>query len=98
MKEIFIILFSSNLFLIAQTQLFVTPPFQGVSANSSSVEFDVSNLGDGDMNWTAVSNDPSWLTITSGNSGTNGGTIQVSYLANSEDYRVGSITVTAPVL
>lgn len=77
-------------------QLSITPPFQGVLTSSGSVDFDLKNIGSGDMNWTAVSNDPSWLTITSGSSGLNDGQIQVSYLANSGDYRVGTITVTAP--
>ena len=88
------IAYSGN--IVEEPKLFATPPFHGVPATSGSVIFDVSNIGNGNMNWTAVSNDPSWLTITSGSSGVNVGLIQVSYLANSADYRIGTITITAP--
>ncbi len=81
---------------IKQGILSVTPPFHGVPASSGTVTFDVNNLGGGIMNWNAVSNDPSWLAITSGSSGTNAGQITVSYQSNTADYRVGTITITSP--
>jgi hypothetical protein len=50
------------------------------------------------MNWTAsVVSGGSWCTITSGGSGTNSGTINVSYTANpNTTVRVATIRVTAP--
>jgi hypothetical protein len=46
------------------------------------------------LNWTASTTD-NWITITSGSSGTDAGTINVSYLANSGVARTGTITVTS---
>ena len=44
--------------------------------------------------WTAVSSDPSWLTITQGGSGTGNGTIKYSVAAHSStSRRTGMITV-----
>ncbi len=49
------------------------------------------------MSWTAAK-DPgdTWFEITSGSSGTNSGTISVSYDENMGSARVGTITITAP--
>lgn len=46
--------------------------------------------------WTAVSNNTSWLTITSGSSGTGSGTVNYSYTQNTSTTspRTGTITVT----
>ncbi len=85
----------SNSITLDQPIIYVTPPFHGVPATDGSVVFDIKNIGTGSMNWIAESNDPSWLTITSGSSGTDSGQISVSYLANSADYRVGKIIITA---
>lgn len=43
--------------------------------------------------WTAVSNDPAWLTITSGASGTGSGTVQYRAAVNAGAPRVGSISI-----
>ena len=74
--------------------LSVSPDFRDVSASSGTTSFSVSNLGTGTMNWSAVANH-SWLQITSGGAGTNTGTINLSYSANSGAARTGTITVTA---
>jgi hypothetical protein len=79
-----------------QPVLSVSPDNRDVSKDASSTSFSVSNAGTGTMSWTAVSGS-SWLTITSGSSGTNSGTISVSYTQNTgTSPRIGSITVTAP--
>jgi RHS repeat-associated protein len=44
-------------------------------------------------NWTATSNATSWLTVTSGASGSGNGTVNYSVAANSGPQRVGTITV-----
>lgn len=68
---------------IDKPALAVTPASQPVSADSGSVSFAVANAGGGSMPWSAVvTNGEDWLTISSGNSGTNVGTITVSYTAN----------------
>jgi len=81
-----------------QPILSLNPTVQKVNKPSGKTMFNVSNLsGAGTMNWTAVTNGTSWLTIDSGSSGTNDGTITVSFDSNdSGSERTGTITVTAP--
>ncbi|MFI5252889.1 MAG: T9SS type A sorting domain-containing protein, partial [Bacteroidota bacterium] len=80
----------------AVPSLSVTPPDQPVSADAGTTSFHVSNTGGGTLVWSASVTDGTWLQITSGNSGTNTGTIDVSYSQNaSTSKRVGTITVTA---
>jgi hypothetical protein len=43
--------------------------------------------------WTAVSNNPSWITITGGASGTGPGTVTYSITANNGPARTGTITI-----
>jgi hypothetical protein len=43
--------------------------------------------------WTAVSNDPTWLTVTGGASGTGGGTVSYGAAANAGAPRAGSISI-----
>ncbi|MDZ7386335.1 MAG: BACON domain-containing carbohydrate-binding protein [candidate division KSB1 bacterium] len=78
--------------------LVVTPSSHDVPARAGTTGFEVDNTGGGTMNWTAtVTEGASWLTITSGASGTNKGTIVVAHAANpSTTPRSGTITVTAP--
>ncbi|NIR95398.1 MAG: BACON domain-containing protein, partial [Gammaproteobacteria bacterium] len=78
--------------------LSVTPSNQNVPSTAGNTTFDVANTGTGTMNWTAtVTSGGSWLTITSGGSGTNSGTIVVDYTANSNpSQRQGTIRVDAP--
>ena len=77
--------------------LSVTPDNRDVSATAGNTTFSVANIGGGTMSWTAtVTSGSSWLSITSGSSGTNSGTINVSYTANGgTSSRTGTITVTA---
>lgn len=86
-----------NFSALTQSILSVTPVDRPVSSSSGSATFAVSNAGTGIMNWTAGS-DQSWATITSGASGTNNGTISLSYAENpsSTDSRIATIIVTAP--
>ncbi len=74
----------------------VSPLNQNVGTNSGTTTFAVSNSGTGTLNWTA-SSDASWAKITDGSSGTNTGTITVSYDANTtnQDGRIAHITVSA---
>lgn len=78
--------------------LVVTPSSRNVPAGAGTTEFEVDNHGGGTMNWSAtVTEGAPWLTITSGASGTNKGTIVVAHSANpSPTPRSGTITVTAP--
>jgi all-beta uncharacterized protein/S-layer family protein len=52
----------------------------------------------GGCNWTAVSNDPSFITVTSGTPGTGNGTVNFTVAANSSgSIRAGSITVAGRI-
>ncbi|NTW31817.1 MAG: T9SS type A sorting domain-containing protein [Bacteroidetes bacterium] len=55
----------------------------------------VANPGAGSLSWTAASNATSWLTITSGSTGTNNGNVKISLAANTGAARTGNITFTA---
>ncbi len=81
-----------------QPILSVTPDNQNVTSPSGSTSFAVANVGTGTMTYTsAVTTGNDWLTITSGGSGGNTGTIVVAYTQNTSSApRVGTITVTAP--
>ena len=74
--------------------LTVTPNFVTVGPSSGTASFNVTNTGGGTMDWTAVS-DIFWIKIKTGASGTNGGTINVTYDHNNSALRVGTITITA---
>jgi len=78
--------------------LSVTPQYQTVSKEAGTKSFRVSNTGTGTMHWTAaVTSGNSWLSITSGSSGSNSGTINCSFTANTDtSARAGTIRVTAP--
>ena len=71
------------------------PPTQ--PATAGSVSFNVNNTGSGTMSYSAsVTSGSSWLSITSGGSGGNSGTIVVSYSANNTgSQRSGTIQVSA---
>lgn len=63
--------------------LSVTPSNRDVGSDAGMTMFSVSNLGSGSMNWIAqVTNGGDWLSIASGFSGTNSGTITLSFTAN----------------
>jgi len=82
----------------AQPVLSVTPSNQAVSKDAGTTTFSVSNTGTGTMPWTAaVTPASTWLTITSGASGTDSGTINCSFPANtSTSTRTATVRVTAP--
>jgi len=81
----------------SQPILSVTPANANVSASAGTTSFTVSNTGGGNFNYSAaVSADSTWLTIKSGASGGNSGTISVAYPANVGTQRTGTIVVTAP--
>jgi len=77
--------------------LSVTPSNQNVSGASGTTAFSVSNTGGGTMPWTAaVTSDGSWLSITSGASGTNAGSINCSFTSNTNiSARTATIRITA---
>jgi hypothetical protein len=77
--------------------LSVTPANRDVAVSAGTTTFDVSNTGGGTMNWTAaVLAGGDWLSLQSGASGTNAGTVTVSFMANQTvSPRQGIIIVTA---
>ncbi len=77
--------------------LVISPTSQAFDFPGGSSSFAVSNSGGGTMAWTAsVTTGPSWLHISSGNSGSNSGNINITADANPDNaIRTGVITVTA---
>ncbi|HRI47047.1 MAG TPA: BACON domain-containing carbohydrate-binding protein, partial [Ignavibacteriaceae bacterium] len=88
-----------TLSITAQTSqpiLSVTPDNRDVTSASGTTTFSVSNTGTGTMSYTSsVTTGSAWCTITSGGTGSNSGTINVSYTANTGAARTAQITVTA---
>ena len=80
-----------------QPILSVAPSNRDVSSSNGSTSFSVSNTGGGIMGWTAsVTSGGSWLSIASGSSGTNAGTVNAYYTQNTTaSQRIGAIRVTA---
>lgn len=75
--------------------LSVTPSSRDVPAKSGTTTFSVSNTTAGTMQWTAASYTP-WIQIKNGSSGTNDGTITVSYETNTgAETRTGAIKISA---
>jgi hypothetical protein len=71
-----------------------SPPTQQASAGS--LNLNIKNTGFGTMNYSArVTSASPWLSIESGGSGGNSGTVSVSYEANPGGQRTGTIEVTA---
>jgi len=77
--------------------LSVLPVNRDVSKDVGTTTFSVSNTGTGTMSWSAaVTSGSDWLHITSGSSGTNTGTINCAFDANTAATgRTGTIRVTA---
>jgi hypothetical protein len=76
--------------------LAISPSSRSVIKDAGSTTFSVSNSGTGSMNWAAtVTSGGSWMSITSGASGTNTGTITCAYTTNTGAARSGTIRVTA---
>ncbi|MEI6261899.1 MAG: M12 family metallo-peptidase [Deltaproteobacteria bacterium] len=82
---------------VSQTVLSVTPTTQSVGSVTGTATFSVSNTGTGTMLWTAaVTAGGDWLSITSGASGTDAGTIACVYAANTGgSSRTAGIRITA---
>ena len=81
----------------AQLALSVSPASRSVAKAAGTTTFSVANTGTGTMPWTAaVTSGGSWLSITTGSSGSNSGTISCSFTANAGiSVRTASIRVTA---
>ena len=77
--------------------LVISPTSRDVAKDAGTTTFSVSNTGTVTMSWTAaVTSSSSWLTITTGASGTDTGTINCSFSANtSTSARTATIRVTA---
>ena len=77
--------------------LVISPLSREVTKDAGSTTFSVSNTEtDATMPWTAtITAGGDWLSITSGASGTNTGTITCAYTANTSSSRTGTIRVTA---
>ena len=78
--------------------LSVSPANRNVAKDAGATTFSVSNTGAGTMTWTtAVTSGGSWLSITSGVSGTDVGTINCSFTANTSTTtaRIATIRVTS---
>jgi len=75
----------------------VSPGSRDVAKDTGTTKFSVSNTGTGSMLWTAaVTPVSSWLSIKSGASGTNSGTINCGFTANTgASARTATIQVTA---
>ncbi|MDR0352377.1 MAG: SUMF1/EgtB/PvdO family nonheme iron enzyme [Opitutaceae bacterium] len=79
--------------------LSVTPATRSVGVASGSTTFAVANTGEGTLPWTAaVTAGGGWARITSGSTGTNAGTITLTYEANPPGgaARTAKIEITAP--
>jgi len=77
-------------------RLHVEPLQRNVGTQAGTTSFEVTNVGGGTMPWTAsVTTGADWLTITSGTSGTDTGTIVCAFQANPGQSRTGTIAVNA---
>jgi hypothetical protein len=76
--------------------LSVTPTSVTMSAAAGSTNFSVNNSGTGSLSYSStVTSGSSWLSITSGATGGNSGTITASYTSNTGVQRSGTIQITA---
>jgi hypothetical protein len=82
---------------IAAPSLVVSPETQIVAKEAGTATFAVSNAGTGTLTWAAaVTSGSDWLSITSGSSGTDSGSIIVSFTKNSVPVmRTATIQITA---
>jgi uncharacterized protein (TIGR02145 family) len=82
---------------LGNPELSVSPSSRNVDSESGTTTFTVSSTGVDTMVWTAeVTSGNDWLTIISGESGSDSGTISCQYDANVEtDPRTGVIRITA---
>jgi hypothetical protein len=82
---------------LGDPELSVNPTSRNVDSEAGTTTFSISNTGVDTMAWTAeVTSGNDWLTIISGESGSDSGTISCQYDANVEtDPRTGVIRITA---
>jgi hypothetical protein len=71
----------------------ISPESQSIDVGGGSGSVSVT-CGTG-CNWTASSNNASWITITGGSSGTGNGTVTYSVTANTGSARNGTITIAS---
>jgi hypothetical protein len=71
----------------------ITPAPAVATASPLGATSSVMVLGSAGCQWTAISNDPSWLTITDGGSGIGIGTVSYTVPANPGNPRTGTLTV-----
>jgi len=70
----------------------ITPKSKQFSAQDGSGEVTVSTQNG--CSWTAQSNNPDWIAVASGSSGTGSGTVKYSVLSNSTSgSRTGTLTI-----
>lgn len=75
--------------------LSVTPAIRYAGSTPGTATFVVTNTGSGNMAYSAAESE-TWLSITHGANGTNGGTVTVAFLTNSVmTMRTGIVTMTA---
>ncbi|MFH0999057.1 MAG: BACON domain-containing carbohydrate-binding protein [Pseudomonadota bacterium] len=80
---------------MAPPSVSVSPASRDVAKDAITTTFNVSNTET--LPWTAtVTSGGSWLTITSGATGTDAGTITCAFEANTDTARTGTIRVTGP--
>lgn len=80
-----------------QPILSVLPTMQNVSREAGATMFTINNTGGGSMPWIAsVISGSDWLSIKSGSSGTDSGTVIINHSENElENSRMGTIHITA---
>ncbi len=90
------IYFGSEILPLSLATLEVTPANQNVNYLPGTTSFSVARTGEEPVAWTAsVTSGASWLTISSGSSGTDAGTIVAAYERNGDfGERIGTIQVT----
>jgi len=78
-------------FIATECSYLLTPDAVNVGAGATTGSFTVT--APTGCSWTAVSNNNSWLSVTSASPGSGNGTVNYSIAANSSAERVGTITV-----
>jgi hypothetical protein len=79
---------------IGRAALRVAPSTRKVGCSAGDTTFDVTNSDSGTLNWTAtVVDGADWLSITSGSTGVNNGTITAHFTENTGDARTATIRV-----
>jgi len=75
-------------------EISLSPQNLNVGYLPGTISFNISNPGESPLQWSLISSNPEWLTVTPSN-GTNNGTITVSYILNGNSVpRTGTLTMT----